>query len=86
MSEDLIHIMATEPGAQRTALLEKLVLQERANDDLTHTIFKELARNFITPIDREDIHSISRAAWTTWLTTFWPARRTWSCFHIDPSR
>ncbi len=59
MSEDLMLIMATEPGDQRTALLERLVLQERANDDLTHTIFKELARNFITPIDREDIHALA---------------------------
>jgi uncharacterized protein Yka (UPF0111/DUF47 family) len=59
MSEDLVLIMASEPGPHRTALLERLVLQERANDDLTHTIFKELARNFITPIDREDIHSLA---------------------------
>ncbi len=59
MSEDLMLIMASEPGAQRTAMMERLVLQERANDDLTHTIFQELARNFITPIDREDIHALA---------------------------
>lgn len=59
MSEDLMLIMATEPGAHRTALLQRLELQEHANDDLTHTIFTELARNFITPIDREDIHSLA---------------------------
>lgn len=59
MSEDLITIMNTEPGAQRTALLERLEIAERANDDLTHTIFTDLARNFITPIDREDIHSLA---------------------------
>ena len=59
MSEDLILMMATEPGAQRNAILERLELQERANDDLTHTIFTDLARNFITPIDREDIHQLA---------------------------
>jgi predicted phosphate transport protein (TIGR00153 family) len=59
MSEDLIAIMNTEPGAQRTALLERMEIAERANDDLTHTIFTDLARNFITPIDREDIHSLA---------------------------
>lgn len=59
MSEDLIAIMNTEPGSQRTALLERLEIEERANDDLTHTIFTDLARNFITPIDREDIHSLA---------------------------
>lgn len=59
MSEDLITIMNTEPGAQRTALLERLEIAEHANDDLTHTIFTDLARNFITPIDREDIHYLA---------------------------
>jgi predicted phosphate transport protein (TIGR00153 family) len=59
MSEDLIAIMKTEPGSQRTALLERLEIAEHANDDLTHTIFTDLARNFITPIDREDIHYLA---------------------------
>ncbi len=59
MSEDLIAIMATEPGSQRVALLERLEIAEHANDDLTHTIFTDLARNFITPIDREDIHYLA---------------------------
>lgn len=59
MSEDLIAIMNTEPGSQRTALLERLEIAEHANDDLTHTIFTDLARNFITPIDREDIHYLA---------------------------
>lgn len=61
MSEDLIQLMATSPGAQRTAILERLIIAENANDDLTHTIFKDLARNFITPIDREDIHALAVA-------------------------
>ncbi|MDQ3099836.1 MAG: DUF47 family protein, partial [Bacteroidota bacterium] len=59
MSEDLILIMNSEPGAQRTAMLERLEIAEHANDDLTHTIFTDLARNFITPIDREDIHTLA---------------------------
>jgi uncharacterized protein len=59
MSDDLILLMNTEPGSQRNAILERLELMERANDDLTHTIFTELARNFITPIDREDIHTLA---------------------------
>lgn len=59
MSEDLIAIMNTGPGAQRIALLQRLEIAENANDDLTHTIFTDLARNFITPIDREDIHYLA---------------------------
>ena len=61
MSEDLMAIVATSPGAQRDAILERLEQAEHANDDLTHTIFIDLARNFITPIDREDIHSLASA-------------------------
>ncbi|MDX9750101.1 MAG: DUF47 family protein [Flavobacteriales bacterium] len=59
MSEDLVAIMATAAGPERTAMLEGLQLAENANDDLTHTIFKDLARNFITPFDREDIHYLA---------------------------
>jgi predicted phosphate transport protein (TIGR00153 family) len=32
---------------------------EHQNDELTHNIFMELGRNFITPFDREDIHSLA---------------------------
>lgn len=59
MSEDLIALMVTDPGSHRTAIQERLEIAERANDDLTHTIFTDLARNFITPIDREDIHALA---------------------------
>lgn len=34
---------------------------EHINDDYTHRIFTELGRNFITPFDREDIHSLANA-------------------------
>lgn len=61
MSEDLMAIMNTSQGAQRDAILERLQQAEHANDDLTHTIFTDLARNFITPIDREDIHTLASA-------------------------
>ena len=32
---------------------------EHANDELTHSVFTELGRNFITPFDREDIHYLA---------------------------
>ena len=34
---------------------------EHKNDEVTHHIFIELGRNFITPFDREDIHSLASA-------------------------
>jgi hypothetical protein len=44
---------------KRDELLKKLEDLEHKNDDLTHTIFIELGRNFITPFDREDIHYLA---------------------------
>lgn len=34
---------------------------EQVGDDLTHNIFLELSKNFITPFDREDIHALVSA-------------------------
>lgn len=41
--------------------LKKLDQLEHANDILTHKLFVELGRNFITPFDREDIHYLTVA-------------------------
>src|SRR5882757_3385535 len=46
---------------KRTVLISQLETQEHVNDDLTHRIFTELGRNFITPFDREDIHYLASA-------------------------
>jgi uncharacterized protein len=46
---------------QRAALIAKMEDLEHVNDDLTHKIFTELGRNFITPFDREDIHYLASA-------------------------
>ena len=44
---------------KRTALISRIEDLEHVNDDLTHKIFTELGRNFITPFDREDIHYLA---------------------------
>lgn len=46
---------------KRAALISKVEDIEHLNDDLTHRIFTELGRNFITPFDREDIHALATA-------------------------
>ncbi|MBM3445323.1 MAG: DUF47 domain-containing protein [Bacteroidetes bacterium] len=46
---------------KRSSILVKLADLEHKNDDLTHTVFTELGRNFITPFDREDIHHLATA-------------------------
>jgi hypothetical protein len=46
---------------KRANILAQIEDLEHVNDDLTHRIFTELGRNFITPFDREDIHYLASA-------------------------
>ena len=46
---------------KRSNILTQIEDLEHVNDDLTHRIFTELGRNFITPFDREDIHYLASA-------------------------
>ena len=58
----LIRQVVYEPErSRRSALISQLEDMEHRNDDTTHRIFTELSRNFITPFDREDIHSLTSA-------------------------
>lgn len=41
------------------SFLKKIHDYEHQNDDLTHQIYVELGKNFITPFDREDIHALA---------------------------
>lgn len=56
----LFKAVATEADSKKRAALIKQIEQlERKNDKLTHKLIAELAGNFITPFDREDIHGLS---------------------------
>lgn len=44
---------------KRASILAQIENLEHKNDDMTHNIFTELGRNFITPFDREDIHQLA---------------------------
>lgn len=58
----LLKQLVTEPNAdKRNALTQSVIDLEHENDELTHRVFTELGRNFITPFDREDIHSLATA-------------------------
>src|SRR6266496_4884906 len=46
---------------KRASLASELETMEHVNDELTHKVFTELGRNFITPFDREDIHYLASA-------------------------
>jgi uncharacterized protein len=57
---DLLKEVVHEPDFdRRTVLIGKIENLEHENDELTHRIFTELGRNFITPFDREDIHYLA---------------------------
>jgi uncharacterized protein Yka (UPF0111/DUF47 family) len=58
----LLKQMVNEPSfEERGKILSQIENLEHKNDDLTHKIFTELSRNFITPFDREDIHYLASA-------------------------
>ena len=59
MGEALKEVVHEPDFEKRAALIKKIEDMEHVNDDHTHQIFTELSRNFITPFDREDIHSLA---------------------------
>jgi len=61
MSSVLIQALNEANRTERDRLLRMLDDLEHQNDEVTHRIFIELGRNFITPFDREDIHSLATA-------------------------
>ena len=61
MAEKLAELVAETDYNKRVMLIKPIEDLEHANDELTHRIFTELGRNFITPFDREDIHYLASA-------------------------
>jgi hypothetical protein len=61
MGSLLKDIVAEPDFDKRAALISQQEDLEHANDEITHSIFTELGRNFITPFDREDIHLLATA-------------------------
>lgn len=50
-----------EAGGSDPATVRKVEDLEHQGDRITHEIIRKLHRTFITPIDREDIHSLTKA-------------------------
>ena len=61
MSKVFVEGIAEKDFTKRSDLLRSLENYEHKCDEVTHTIFIELGKNFITPFDREDIHSLASA-------------------------
>jgi predicted phosphate transport protein (TIGR00153 family) len=61
MARKLREMMHEPDHDKRSAIASQIEELEHVNDNLTHNIFTELGRNFITPFDREDIHYLASA-------------------------
>ncbi|RWU06551.1 DUF47 domain-containing protein [Pedobacter chitinilyticus] len=61
IAEALLVVVTTDDIEKRKEAIKEVERLEHVGDDITHTIFIELSKNFITPFDREDIHSLASA-------------------------
>jgi uncharacterized protein len=57
----ILEKMFNDPEADNVVLAGKIKDLEHKGDELTHRVIDELNKSFITPIDREDIHDLSKA-------------------------
>jgi predicted phosphate transport protein (TIGR00153 family) len=61
MATILVEVVNSNNPATREELFKQIDKLENKGDEITHQVFLELGKNFITPFDREDIHSLTSA-------------------------
>lgn len=61
MAQMLLDSVNTKDEEKRAELIKEIDKLEHVGDQLSHSIFTELSKNFITPFDREDIHALTSA-------------------------
>ncbi|MFD0794601.1 DUF47 domain-containing protein [Mucilaginibacter litoreus] len=61
MSTVLVEAVNSNNPATREELFRQIDKLENKGDELTHQVYLELGKNFITPFDREDIHTLATA-------------------------
>ncbi len=61
ISETLFATVSATDIEKRKEAIKEVERLEHVGDDITHSIFIELSKNFITPFDREDIHALATA-------------------------
>jgi predicted phosphate transport protein (TIGR00153 family) len=61
IAEALLVVVTTNDLEKRKEAIKEVERLEHVGDDITHSIFIELSKNFITPFDREDIHTLASA-------------------------
>jgi predicted phosphate transport protein (TIGR00153 family) len=58
-TEVLKLLFSTEDQAQQETHITQIKELERIGDEITHSIFEQLNKSFITPFEREDIHELA---------------------------
>ncbi|WP_395054354.1 DUF47 domain-containing protein [Flavobacterium sp.] len=58
---ETLHEAVNAPKIEREEYFQKIEELEAIIEEITHRTHLELSRNFITPFDREDIHSLIKA-------------------------
>lgn len=61
MSGVLVEAVNSNDFNTREEMFKQIDKLENKGDEITHQIYLELGKNFITPFDREDIHSLATA-------------------------
>jgi uncharacterized protein len=79
-----LQLFVNEPDeVKRREIKNRMHDIEHANDQVTHNVLAELGRNFITPFDREDVHSLISAMDD--VTDFiYMASKSMSLYKIEP--
>lgn len=58
-AEVLKLLMATEDPVQQETYIKQIKELEKIGDDITHNVYDQLNKSFITPFDREDIQQLA---------------------------
>lgn len=59
MGNTLYELMTERNSKEREKLSKEIDRLENIGDDITHSIYVALEKTFITPFDREDVHSLA---------------------------
>lgn len=59
IAQALVNLLNSTDDNEKLALTKEIEDLEHKGDEISHQIFLELGKNFITPFDREDIHLLA---------------------------
>ena len=61
MATVLVEAVNSTNPTSRVEMFKQIDRLENKGDEITHQVYLELGKNFITPFDREDIHALASA-------------------------